>query len=241
MEAESRIAIESDADVVTARQRARELAGELELSSTDQTLLATAISEVARNITTYATRGEVLLRVLRDGNGRRGIEVVASDHGPGIEDIERALQDGYTTGGGLGLGLPGARRLVDEFEIESAPSRARRSGSSCGPERRGRACVRTPPGPPRSSEGRRASRSPARSRSGDLAVWAPTTAARSSRRSTGWGTATRPPTPPRSPRRSSAPTPASSPRSLLKRCHEALRSTRGVVATLAWFDLASGS
>ena len=123
MEPETRIAIESDADVVTARQRARELAADLELSSTDQTLLATAISEVARNITHYAKRGEVLLRVIRDETGRCGIEVVASDEGPGIEDIERALQDGYTTGGGLGLGLPGARRLVDEFRIQSAPSR----------------------------------------------------------------------------------------------------------------------
>ena len=122
MEAETRIAIESDADVVTARQRARELAADLELSSTDQTLLATAISEVARNITHYATRGEVLLRVIRDGDGRVGIQVVASDDGPGIADIERALQDGYTTGGGLGLGLPGARRLVDEFHIQSTPS-----------------------------------------------------------------------------------------------------------------------
>jgi len=122
VEAETRIAIESDADVVTARQRARELAGELELSSTDQTLLATAISEVARNITHYATRGEVLLRVIRDGDGRAGIQVVASDDGPGIVDIERALQDGYTTGGGLGLGLPGARRLVDDFDIQSTPS-----------------------------------------------------------------------------------------------------------------------
>jgi serine/threonine-protein kinase RsbT len=117
---ESRIAIESDADVVTARQRARELAARLELSSTDQTLLATAISEVARNITTYAQRGEVLVSIVQD-NDRRGIRVVARDHGPGIEDIERALQDGYTTGGGLGLGLPGARRLVDDFSIDSAP------------------------------------------------------------------------------------------------------------------------
>jgi len=122
VEAEDRIAIESDADVVTARQRARELAADLELSSTDQTLLATAISEVARNITTYAKRGEVRLRIVRDGDGRSGIEVVAADQGPGIPDIERALQDGYTTGGGLGLGLPGARRLVDEFDIQSAPS-----------------------------------------------------------------------------------------------------------------------
>ena len=121
-EAPERIAIESDADVVTARQCARELAADLELSSTDQTLLATAISEVARNITTYATRGEVLVSVVQDDN-RRGIRVVARDQGPGIEDIDRALQDGYTTGGGLGLGLPGARRLVDDFSIDSTPGR----------------------------------------------------------------------------------------------------------------------
>jgi serine/threonine-protein kinase RsbT len=115
------IPIESDADVVTARQKARELAGQVELTSTDQTLLATAISEVARNITTYAVRGEVRLSVVLDDNGRRGIRVVAHDDGPGIEDVELALQDGYTSGGGLGLGLPGARRLVDDFEIETAP------------------------------------------------------------------------------------------------------------------------
>jgi serine/threonine-protein kinase RsbT len=119
---ESLIAIESDADVVTARQRARELAAGLELSSTDQTLLATAISEVARNITTYAKRGEVLVSVVHDDD-RTGIRVVARDQGPGIEDLERAMQDGYTTGGGLGLGLPGARRLVDDFTIDSAPGR----------------------------------------------------------------------------------------------------------------------
>ncbi|MEA2142500.1 MAG: serine/threonine-protein kinase RsbT [Solirubrobacteraceae bacterium] len=119
---ETRIAIESDSDVVTARQRARELAADLEFTSTDQTLLATAISEVARNITTYAVRGEVILGVVRDNGGREGIRVVARDDGPGIADIDRALQDGYTSGGGLGIGLPGARRLVDEFDIESAPS-----------------------------------------------------------------------------------------------------------------------
>ena len=121
-ETETRIPIESDADVVTARQRARQLAAGLALTSTDQTLLATAISEVARNITTYATRGEVILSIVRDNGGREGIRVVARDEGPGIADIERALQDGYTSGGGLGIGLPGARRLVDEFAIESAPS-----------------------------------------------------------------------------------------------------------------------
>ena len=119
---EERIAIESDNDVVTARQRARELAAKVDLTSTDQTLLATAISEVARNITTYATRGEVLLSIVRDNGGREGIRVIARDDGPGIEDLDLAMQDGYTSGGGLGLGLPGARRLVDEFDIETAPS-----------------------------------------------------------------------------------------------------------------------
>ncbi len=119
---EAVIPIESDADVVTARQRAREMAGALELTSTDQTLLATAISEVARNITTYAVRGEVALGIVRHDDGRPGIRVIARDKGPGIADIDQALQDGFTSGGGLGLGLPGARRLVDEFQIESAPS-----------------------------------------------------------------------------------------------------------------------
>ncbi len=121
---ESVIPIESDADVVTARQQARAMAGGLELTSTDQTLLATAISEVARNITTYATRGEVLLKVVHDdAGGRRGIRVIARDDGPGIENLELALQDGYTSGGGLGLGLPGARRLVHEFHIDTAPGK----------------------------------------------------------------------------------------------------------------------
>jgi serine/threonine-protein kinase RsbT len=120
-----RIAIESDADVVTARQRARALAVGLEMPTTDQTLLATAISEIARNITAYAQRGEVRLDVIHDGT-RRGIRVVAVDEGPGIDDVDKALTDGYTTGGGLGLGLPGARRLVDEFDIQTAPGEGTR-------------------------------------------------------------------------------------------------------------------
>jgi serine/threonine-protein kinase RsbT len=118
-----RIAIESDADVVTARQRARSLAIGLDMPSTDQTLLATAISEIARHITTYADggRGEDVIDLVRDARGRRGVRVIARDEGPGIDDLERALTDGYTTGGGLGLGLPGARRLVDEFDIDTGP------------------------------------------------------------------------------------------------------------------------
>jgi serine/threonine-protein kinase RsbT len=120
-----RIAIASDADVVTARQRARALAVALEMASTDQTLLATAISEIARNITAYAERGEILIDVIHDGS-RRGIRVVAVDDGPGIADVEMALSDGYSTGSGLGLGLPGARRLVDEFDIQTAPGEGTR-------------------------------------------------------------------------------------------------------------------
>jgi serine/threonine-protein kinase RsbT len=115
-----RVAIRTDADVVTARQEARAMGAGLGFSGTDLTLLATAISEIARNITTYAGEGEVALRVLDDG-GRQGIEVVATDDGPGIDDVELAMQDGFTTGNGLGLGLPGTRRLVDEFELRTQP------------------------------------------------------------------------------------------------------------------------
>jgi serine/threonine-protein kinase RsbT len=117
---EIRVAIRTDADVVTARQEARTMGAALGFSSTDLTLLATAISEIARNITTYAGEGEVTLRV-RDEGTRVGIEVVAADEGPGIANVELAMQDGYTTGNGLGLGLPGTRRLVDDFELQTEP------------------------------------------------------------------------------------------------------------------------
>ena len=120
MEDEIRVAIRTDADVVTARQEARTLGASLGFSSTDLTLLATAISEVARNITTYAGEGEVRLRVV-SARGRDGIEVIAADDGPGIANVELAMQDGYTTGNGLGLGLPGTRRLVDDFDLETEP------------------------------------------------------------------------------------------------------------------------
>jgi serine/threonine-protein kinase RsbT len=117
---ELRVAIASDDDVVAARQAGRQLAETLGLPPIDLTLVATAISEVARNITAYAGRGEIVVRAVEDGR-RRGIEVLARDRGPGIPDLELALRDGYTTGGGLGLGLPGARRLMDEFAIASRP------------------------------------------------------------------------------------------------------------------------
>jgi serine/threonine-protein kinase RsbT len=118
MSGEAHVPIASDADVVAARQLGRSLAAELGFGSTDLTRIATAISEIARNIVQYAKRGEITLRQVRDGT-RDGLVVVAEDHGPGIPDLSRALQDGYTSGGGLGLGLPGSRRLMDDFAIES--------------------------------------------------------------------------------------------------------------------------
>jgi serine/threonine-protein kinase RsbT len=119
---ERRITIRSDDDVVAARREARELAASLGFEPTDLTLLATAISEVARNITAYAGEGEIVVSVRNSGE-RLGIRVVARDTGPGIDDVDLALRDGYSTGDGLGLGLPGARRLVDEFEIDTEPGR----------------------------------------------------------------------------------------------------------------------
>jgi serine/threonine-protein kinase RsbT len=115
---ETRIPIGSDLDIVRARQTGRNEASKLGFSSTDLTLLATAISELARNIVMYAREGEIILRVIRTSE-KNGIVVVARDHGPGIADIRQALQDGFSTSRSLGLGLPGVRRLVDEFEIES--------------------------------------------------------------------------------------------------------------------------
>ena len=107
-------------DIVTARQAGHELARELGFSLTDVTMIATAISEVARNITSYAGRGAVRVTVA-ERDGRKALVVRAEDDGPGIADIERALEDGYSTGRGLGLGLPGARRLMDRLIVNSSP------------------------------------------------------------------------------------------------------------------------
>ena len=117
---ELRLAIASDVDIVHAREKGRELAAAHGFTLGDQTVIATAISEVARNILLYARRGEVRIRPATD-TGRDGLVIVAEDHGPGIRDIERALQDGFSTSGGLGLGLPGARRLMDDFDVQSVP------------------------------------------------------------------------------------------------------------------------
>ena len=115
---EIRIPIDSESEIVTARQQGRALAAPLGFSRVDLTLIATAISEVARNIVVYAKRGEIVLS-LADQGSRRGIVVVARDDGPGIPDLAQAMQDGYSTSRSLGLGLPGARRLMDEFDIVS--------------------------------------------------------------------------------------------------------------------------
>lgn len=115
---ETLVTIDQDGDIITARQKARELAARVGFSGSDLTIIATAISEVARNIVVYATRGEIVLSAVRRGS-QHGVLVVARDDGPGIPDIERAMRDGFSTGKSLGFGLPGARRLMDEFEIVS--------------------------------------------------------------------------------------------------------------------------
>lgn len=112
------VPVRADVDVLIARQKARNLAADLKFSSGDSTLIATAISEVARNIVIYAGHGEIVLRLVQKGR-RRGLCVIARDQGPGIADISRAMEDGHSTSGGLGLGLPGSKRLMDEFEIVS--------------------------------------------------------------------------------------------------------------------------
>jgi len=114
------LAIRSSADVVAVRQATRALAERVGFSLVDQTKLVTAASELARNTIDYGGGGSVQLEAVENGV-RRGIRLVFEDQGPGISDVTLALKDGYTTGGGLGLGLGGARRLVNDFTIESVP------------------------------------------------------------------------------------------------------------------------
>ena len=113
-----RVPVTSDTDIILARQRARELASEAEFTAVESTFIATAISELGRNILQHAGEGEVSIKIDQQEDGTVLI-VVARDNGPGISDLDRALQDGFSTSGGLGLGLPGVRRLMDEFEIVS--------------------------------------------------------------------------------------------------------------------------
>jgi serine/threonine-protein kinase RsbT len=118
MEHEARIDINSAVDIVTARQKGRGLAMELGFEGSDLTLIATAISEIARNIIDHAERGQIVLSAIHQGN-RRGLVIVAQDQGPGIADVPQAMQYGYSSRRGLGVGLPGAKWLMDEFDINT--------------------------------------------------------------------------------------------------------------------------
>jgi serine/threonine-protein kinase RsbT len=122
---EERVRISGEDDIVAARQRARELARALGFGLVDQSRIATAVSELTRNVVRYALNslGEVTLRPIDVEQDRVGLEVVVADKGPGIENIELALRDGFTSGRGLGMGLPGTRRLMDEMVVDTAPGR----------------------------------------------------------------------------------------------------------------------
>lgn len=115
-----RVRVDSDRAIVEARQRGRALAERAGFGLTDLAIIATAISELARNALQYAKWGDIVVRCVEDGD-RMGVLVMATDAGPGIANIAQALQDGYSSSGSLGLGLPGVKRLMDEFEISSEP------------------------------------------------------------------------------------------------------------------------
>jgi serine/threonine-protein kinase RsbT len=113
------IPVKTDLDIVSARVEGRNLAKELGFGTIDQARIATAISELARNVVLYAPEGKVTVRAIVSNDGGRGIEVICEDNGPGIANVELVMQDGYSTSSGLGMGLPGTKRLMDEFEIET--------------------------------------------------------------------------------------------------------------------------
>jgi len=113
------IPVKTDLDIVSARLEGRSLARELGFGTIDQARIATAISELARNVVLYAPEGKVRVRAVVSDHGGRGIEVVCEDNGPGIANVALVMQDGYSTSSGLGMGLPGTKRLMDEFEIET--------------------------------------------------------------------------------------------------------------------------
>ena len=118
MAEERTVPIRSDLDIVTARVEGRELAKELGFGVIDQARIATAISELTRNIVQYAEQGEAIMRRI-EASGRIGLEIICQDEGPGIPDVDLAMQDGFSTSTSLGMGMPGAKRLMDEFEIAS--------------------------------------------------------------------------------------------------------------------------
>ncbi|MBE3014263.1 ATP-binding protein [Microbispora sp. NEAU-D428] len=125
MSAPRELPIATNGDVVVVRQQVRSLAAEIGLSLVDQTKIVTAASELARNALVHAGGGRVLIEVL-EGGRRPGLRLVFTDEGPGIPDVEQALTEGWSTAGGLGLGLSGSRRLVDEFDLVSAPGEGTR-------------------------------------------------------------------------------------------------------------------
>ncbi|HEU4962777.1 MAG TPA: anti-sigma regulatory factor [Bacilli bacterium] len=115
------IQIHNETDAIVARQRGRDMARRLGFSVVDQTRIAISISELARNMILYADHGEVLICEIRDPQGEVGLEVQVVDNGPGIADLEQAMSDGFSTSNGLGMGLPGTKRLMDDFVVETAP------------------------------------------------------------------------------------------------------------------------
>ncbi len=118
MENSARVIIGSVSDIVLAREHVRRIGRAIGFHPLELTRMATGISEIARNMVTYAETGEISIQVIEKG-GKQGIEIKAQDKGPGIRDITLAMSDGYSTGKGRGLGLPGVRRLMDEFDVES--------------------------------------------------------------------------------------------------------------------------
>ncbi|WP_416148590.1 anti-sigma regulatory factor [Salipaludibacillus sp. HK11] len=118
MQVQTHVDIHSEWGIVAARQAGRKLAREIGFGSVDQARITTAISELARNIYLYANKGQIQIEEVTS-SGKRGIKIIAVDEGPGIKDLRRVMEDGFTTSGGLGAGLPGVRRLMDEFDIDS--------------------------------------------------------------------------------------------------------------------------
>jgi len=226
---ETRIAVDSEPDLIVARQKGRALAAEIGFDSTDQTLIATAISELSRNIRLYAKRGEIVLCAIAE-NGRRGIALEARDEGPGIADVTRALEPGFSTSGGLGLGLPGVRRLADEFEVVSNAGTGTRVSVKKWLVHR-----------PWLESGVAGSALPGQRESGDAhVVWCQPEAAvvavvdglghgSEATRVAALAVAT-----------IDAATPAA-PATMIQLCHDRLRTTRGVVMSMAAFDRASST
>lgn len=120
MDIQSCVTIINEWDIVAARQLGRNVAKELGFGTVDQARITTAISELARNIYLYAGKGQICIDKLYDG-GKAGLRINAVDSGPGIKEIRQVMEDGFSTSGGLGAGLPGVKRLMDEFDIDSSP------------------------------------------------------------------------------------------------------------------------